>query len=502
MYVSASKNQAKSVSGMTKQQTTGYEELQKAIADFTLNTPFLTGKAYDTSKSFFSVVLYPLSQGGILLSEAVEKAVTKFPEEYQARVDSGNLKQSVLEEKIRGAERLLGQAEEIRTMLESSLMPDILKASQLASNLRLLESYSNIKKILEEKLDKLMTFNHNSPRIFEEIQALEDAINQGLAQTTTAFNPDTGMFTIPPKEALGWSKTINEKWKAKEQEQADLAIKKANEEKNAFEKDMEGRTYKFVEVHGARMWLWVKDPSKVTQDDIEFNERYKLFFDGEAEKYGIKNVHKKEQEDDWLTTISHELSTGINAITGEPLNAIEKFQRWNVLVSTFSTSLVGAYWTVKLTGPTKVKPKQSEKELNKQPGKTKKPPIVEEIKLNDVEILNELKKVPDLTRTQAKTIENATNIINDHLTDMDFSGTLRDLKGNPVPKPGGGFWNHLQEMKDSYRGLVKTRRSLDNSLKNPNLTPSAKLAIEKTLDIINSNIKKIEDLFKPFGGIE
>ncbi|CAD5900215.1 T7SS effector LXG polymorphic toxin [Carnobacterium maltaromaticum] len=212
MYVSASKNQAKSVSGMTKQQTTGYEELQKAIADFTLNSPFLTGKAYDTSKAFFSTVLYPLAQGGILLSEAVDKAVTKFPQDYQSQVDSGNLKQSDLEEKIRQVDRLIGQAEGIRTMLESSLTPDIIKSSQLAANLRLLESYSGVKRILEEKLDKLMTFNHNSPKIFEEIQALEDAIDQGLAQTETSFNASTGTFSIPPKTSLGWSKMITDKW--------------------------------------------------------------------------------------------------------------------------------------------------------------------------------------------------------------------------------------------------------------------------------------------------
>lgn len=230
MYVSASKNQAKSVSGMTKQQTTGYEELQKAIADFTLNSPFLTGKAYDTSKAFFSTVLYPLAQGGILLSEAVDKAVTKFPQDYQSQVDSGNLKQSDLEEKIRQADRLIGQAEGIRTMLESSLTPEIIKSSQLAANLRLLESYSGVKRILEEKLDKLMTFNHNSPRIFEEIQALEDAIDQGLAQTTTAFNPATGTFTIPSKGALSWSKTIQEKWTTRDEDEQQRVKEKIEKE--------------------------------------------------------------------------------------------------------------------------------------------------------------------------------------------------------------------------------------------------------------------------------
>lgn len=230
MYVSASKNQAKSARAMTKQQVTGYEEAQTAIGDFTLNSPFLTGKSYDSSKAFFSAVLYPLTQGGILLSEAVEKAVTKFPEEYQVRVDSGNLKQSVLEEKIRQAERLIGQAEEIRRMLESPLTPDIIKASQLAANLRLIELYSETKRILEDKLDKLMTFNHNSPKIFEDIQALEEAIDKGLEQTETAFNPSTETFTIPSKEELSWSSVIHEQWAVRDE------ARSADEDKVEFKK--------------------------------------------------------------------------------------------------------------------------------------------------------------------------------------------------------------------------------------------------------------------------
>ncbi|MBO1627631.1 hypothetical protein J4P90_20905 [Bacillus sp. SY8(2021)] len=34
---------------------------------------------------------------------------------------------------------------------------------------------------------------------------------------------------------------------------------------------------------------------------------------------------------------------------------------------------------------------------------------------------------------------------------MDFSGTWRDLQENPVPKLSGGYWNHLQEITDSYK---------------------------------------------------
>lgn len=75
-----------------------------------------------------------------------------------------------------------------------------------------------------------MTFNHNSPRIFEEIQALEDAIDQGLAQTITAFNPATGTFTIPSKGALSWSKTIQEKWTTRDEDEQQRVKEKIEKE--------------------------------------------------------------------------------------------------------------------------------------------------------------------------------------------------------------------------------------------------------------------------------
>lgn len=206
MYVSASQRQAGSVSTMCKQHVQGYEQAQKAINDFALNSPFLTGKAYDSGKAYFSSVLYPLAQGGILLSEAVEQAVKKFPEEYIAQVDSGDLKQSDLERKIQEANRLLSQAEDIRHELSSSNTPVLLKTFQLAKNAVLIGIYGNVKKELEEQLQKLLDFNASSPNIFSEIASLQSAVNQGLAQTKTSWNAVTGTFTVP--KDLSWVKTI------------------------------------------------------------------------------------------------------------------------------------------------------------------------------------------------------------------------------------------------------------------------------------------------------
>jgi hypothetical protein len=107
----------------------------------------------------------------------------------------------------------------------------------------------------------------------------------------------------------------------------------------------------------------------------------------------------------------------------------------------------------------------------------------------------------NLTRAQKRNLETLENIVDKHLTDMDFSGTLRDLEGDPVPKPGGGYWNHLQEMQDSYKGLKKIKKGLEGSLKNPQLDSATRRVLQDGLNKTNSYIKKIEQLFKPFGGI-
>ena len=110
-------------------------------------------------------------------------------------------------------------------------------------------------------------------------------------------------------------------------------------------------------------------------------------------------------------------------------------------------------------------------------------------------------EVGNLSRAQKRNLETLDNIVEGHLTEKDFSGTLRDLQGNPVPKPGGGYWNHLKEMKDSYKGLNKIKKGLEGSLKNPNMNEAERKILQEALDKVNTYIKKIEDLFSSYGGI-
>ncbi|MCG8516063.1 MAG: polymorphic toxin type 28 domain-containing protein, partial [Halanaerobiales bacterium] len=100
----------------------------------------------------------------------------------------------------------------------------------------------------------------------------------------------------------------------------------------------------------------------------------------------------------------------------------------------------------------------------------------------------------NLSRSQQKHINKLDNLIKNHLKETDFSGALRDLQGNPVPKPGGGYWNHLGEMQDTLTGLQRVQKGLKGSLKNPNLDSATRQFLQDSLDNATHYIQKNNDL--------
>jgi hypothetical protein len=110
--------------------------------------------------------------------------------------------------------------------------------------------------------------------------------------------------------------------------------------------------------------------------------------------------------------------------------------------------------------------------------------------------------IESLTRAQKRNVETLNNVIENNLKEHDFSGTLRDLQGNPVPNPNGGFWDHKTEMIQSYDALTGVKKGLEGSLKNPNLTPEVSEFLQGELNKANSYIQKIDDLFEPYGGVK
>ena len=64
------------------------------------------------------------------------------------------------------------------------------------------------------------------------------------------------------------------------------------------------------------------------------------------------------------------------------------------------------------------------------------------------------------------------------------------MAGNPVPKPGGGYYDHMQEMNNSLLGLRNHAQRLDG------VTDAAAVAgRQRALELI----KKIEDSSAGFG---
>ncbi|WP_434461605.1 hemagglutinin repeat-containing protein [Serratia plymuthica] len=103
---------------------------------------------------------------------------------------------------------------------------------------------------------------------------------------------------------------------------------------------------------------------------------------------------------------------------------------------------------------------------------------------------SEEKKVDKLNQKQESAIKKIDNTIKNALKDHDITGTLKDMDGNPVPKEHGGYWDHMQEMQNTLRGL----RNHADTLKNVN-NPEAQAAYGRATDAIN----KIESALKGHG---
>ncbi|EFN8826011.1 TPA: hemagglutinin repeat-containing protein, partial [Escherichia coli] len=108
---------------------------------------------------------------------------------------------------------------------------------------------------------------------------------------------------------------------------------------------------------------------------------------------------------------------------------------------------------------------------------------------NDPKQQNE-KPVDKLNQKQESAIKKIDNTIKNALKDHDIIGTLKDMDGKPVPKENGGYWDHMQEMQNTLRGL----RNHADTLKNVN-NPEAQAAYGRATDAIN----KIESALKGYG---
>jgi hypothetical protein len=214
MYLADSRKQAESVAKLCDSQIDGYHNLQIAINDFYLSSQKLRGKAYDSAKEYFRTILQPLSEGGILLSETIKKAVSSLPQECVNRVDSCDWKEYELIGILERLDLQIKTLYMIRRHLGNPLSSDAEEHAFLDLNQEQIDLYENIRNGFSRNLERLGEFDAASPDIFSEINLLESSLNQGLEEANEAWDASTGTFKKP--RDLSWANFIHEKWQNRE----------------------------------------------------------------------------------------------------------------------------------------------------------------------------------------------------------------------------------------------------------------------------------------------
>nr|WP_321383956.1 hypothetical protein [uncultured Enterococcus sp.] len=201
MYLSEVRSQTNSA----VQLANAYSQAIGALADSChafMRAP-QSGNTYDSAKLYFTTVYPPLVNGVTMVCDALTEAHQKFPNEFESSVDTCDVKESELSEKIaQGGQVLKAQYAAI----------DSLEKADPALERSIMRTQAVIAK-LEETRKYLYEFNASSAGIFSEVESLLSQLNQGIAEVGkgSAWNASTGTFELD-RMSLSWIQPLNEKW--------------------------------------------------------------------------------------------------------------------------------------------------------------------------------------------------------------------------------------------------------------------------------------------------
>lgn len=224
MILGSARSQTNSIKSLTTKQIASYEEIERALSNFVLQTNSLKGVTYDSAKAYCSSVLTPVIRGSILLDQAIARSNEQYINTYTGEVHSDSLKQSELERSIEDIKSQITLNENLLKENLSLNPPNLREVSNLQDKI---SSYRKIQNDLEEKLRKLLAFNAKSPSIFQEIESLKNAVDQGMVLANRSWNPVSKSFTLPSREDMEWTEIIEGKWEEKDYSQDELKYKES-----------------------------------------------------------------------------------------------------------------------------------------------------------------------------------------------------------------------------------------------------------------------------------
>jgi hypothetical protein len=175
------------------------QAMEKVIQsiDMFRGTLLLRGKSYDSAKNFMAQTHRPLAQGIIYLCEELIRQNDRYPETFQSEVAAAD----VVEQEV------LGQIQQLDNLIRQT--------EDLEDTVPLVRSTTDIlyhmKRRLEDKLNRLYSFNASSSSNYETAMELAQNIAKGIAelQNGNGFNSASGTFSTEGMN-LDWASRINE----------------------------------------------------------------------------------------------------------------------------------------------------------------------------------------------------------------------------------------------------------------------------------------------------
>ncbi|EKB5972490.1 transposase [Listeria monocytogenes] len=421
------------------------KDIKTAVENYTEDGS-LKGKAIDASKNYYQMTYFPLCDAIIEAMNESEERLAQYIADFHAQVDSSadaRIDADGLYELGKMIDRIEAKKEALAQRMNTG------KEGQMQSY----RSQLSIAYKQENILEKYLSFEQSHGGFFDNLTDLVQGIQQTIRelQSNIQFNSKTGTYDMSKLNFTTVTRMQNALGKAL----------KNNE--TTFNFDEYQKTYR------GQMWVLMKNGIV----DVEATNAYNAaVLNGELPH----ESNEAQEEAELLQAIVQSVKEGIDPVTGQK---ISKAQGFGIISGFIFYYTAGGYKGKKIKIPKNI--------------------------LDKIKAAKKIKYIESLlTPAQKKSIKRIDNNIQDHLTDGDFSGTKRDLEGNPVPKKGqpGKYWNHLDEMLNTYQSLNNSTRSIENSLTNPNLDKKVRVYLESKLKEANLQINKIEDLFDDYGGIQ